>query len=104
MPTSGAAKNSFWILLLSILLTSTVLSQVVTLPSSNQNLQSQKQEEAPSPNFDNTRDNGIHVANHSRAVGSHTVQAGSGLKVYNSCRLPKSFSLSKYKLSLHTRK
>ncbi|KNZ47113.1 uncharacterized protein VP01_666g8 [Puccinia sorghi] len=84
----GTVNNPWWILLSLALFPSMVFGEVVTLPSSSQN------QHTVAPNLDTTHHERAQATNHSRAVGSQAIHAGSGLKVYNSCRLHKSFSLT----------
>ncbi|OAV93311.1 hypothetical protein PTTG_00917 [Puccinia triticina 1-1 BBBD Race 1] len=103
MPTSGTSnissnKMNLWILLSLILLPAAVFSiEVVTLPSHTENQpekhQEQRQKTSP-PIFDNTHANHPQPSNHSRAVGNRPAHAHSGLKVYHTCSLSKSFSLT----------
>lgn len=96
MLKSGTVNSPWWILLSLALIPSIVFGEVVTLPSSSQNQppQLQQQQNTVAPNLDTTHHERAQATNHSRAVGSKATHAGSGLKVYNSCRLPKSFSLT----------
>ncbi|KAA1085341.1 hypothetical protein PGT21_003935 [Puccinia graminis f. sp. tritici] len=81
---------NLWILLSALILlpAAAFTNSVVTLPAHNGNQPENQQQQRQAD------DNHVPATNHSRTVGKHGAHAQSAFKVYNTCKLSKSFSLT----------